>query len=257
MPEGDTVFRAAAQLHSALAGQPVTRCDIRVPGSATADLTGQPVHEVIARGKHLLMRIGENTLHSHLKMEGEWHVYRPGARWRKPAFRARAIISTSRADAVGFDLAMVQVLPTADERSIVGHLGPDPLRIDWDPVAAAEHLTADPRPIHVAMLDQRNIAGFGNEYANELLFVRGVLPETPAPEVDTAALVATGARMIRANRDRIVRTFTGDLRPGRQRWVYRREGAPCLRCGTIICGGSLGASRPAERIIFWCPSCQH
>jgi endonuclease-8 len=256
VPEGDTVFRTARRLHEAIAGQVITRFDIRVPGSATADLSGQVVHEVVPRGKHLLLRIGTSTLHSHLKMEGEWHVYRPGERWRKPAFKARAIVATARAQAVGFDLAMVEVLPTADEDRIVGHLGPDPLASDWDPAEAARRLAGDSRSIHVAVLDQRNVAGFGNEYANELLFVRGILPTRPASEVDTAALVDTGARMIRANRDRHGRTFTGDTRPGRQTWVYRREGKPCLRCGTLIERTDLGATTTSERIVFWCPVCQ-
>ena len=256
MPEGDTVFRTAKRLHDALAGGEVTRFDIRVPGSATADLTGQHVRDVTPRGKHLLMRIGDLTLHSHLKMEGEWAVHRPGDRWRKPAFRARAIVATARAEAVGYDLAMVEVLPTADEDRVVGHLGPDPLGPDWDAADAARRLAADDRAIHVALLDQRNVAGFGNEYANELLFVRGIRPTARARDVDVAGLIDTGARMIRANRDRVPRTFTGDSRPGRQTWVYRREGKPCRRCGTLIARTDLGASATAERIVFWCPVCQ-
>lgn len=256
MPEGDTVFRTARRLHEALAGQSVTRFDLRVPRSATADLTGETVHDVTPRGKHLLLRIGEHTLHSHLKMEGRWHVYRTGERWRAPAFQARAIVGTSRADAVGFELAMVELVLTAEEDRIVGHLGPDPLGPDWDAAEAERRLSADDRSVHVALLDQRNLAGLGNEYVNELLFVRGLSPTTPAADVDTAALVDTGARMIRANRDRSGRTFTGDSRPGRENWVYRREGKPCRRCGTLILRTELGADPTSERIVFWCPRCQ-
>lgn len=256
MPEGDTVFRTARRLHEALAGDIATRFDIRVPGSATVDLTGERIREVVPRGKHLLLRIGDHTLHSHLKMEGRWDLYFPDERWRAPAFRARAIVATTGAEAVGFDLAMVEVLPTADEARIVGHLGPDPLTPEWDAAEAARRLSADRRAIHVAVLDQRNVAGFGNEYANELLFVRGILPTTPADQVDTLSLMHTGARMIRANRDRSGRTFTGDTRAGRQNWVYRREGKPCRRCGTLIRGTELGADPTSERIVFWCPRCQ-
>jgi endonuclease-8 len=151
---------------------------------------------------------------------------------------------------------MVEVLPTADEDRIVGHLGPDPLSPSWDPVEAARRLSADTRAVHVALLDQRNVAGFGNEYANELLFVRGILPTTPATDVDATGLLQTGARMIQVNRDRHGRTFTGDTRPGRQTWVYRREGKPCRRCGTLIRRTDLGADPTAERIVFWCPRCQ-
>lgn len=256
MPEGDTVYRTARRLHDALAGAEVTRFDIRVPGSATADLSGETVREVVPRGKHLLERIGDWTVHSHLRMEGEWHLYGRGEKWRKPAFRARAIIGTAAHESVGFDLAMVEVLPTRDEERIVGHLGPDPLAADWDPAEAARRLAADERPVHVALLDQRNVAGFGNEYANEMLFVRGILPTTPAAQTDAAALVDLGARMIRANADRVDRTFTGDARAGRTTWVYRRENRPCRRCGTLIRAGSLGALPTSERNTFWCPSCQ-
>lgn len=259
MPEGDTVFRTARRLHEALAGREVTRFDIRVPSYATADLTGETVHAVVPRGKHLLMRIGDQTLHSHLKMEGRWLVFRPGERWRSPAFQARAIVGTADAVAVGFEIAMVDLVPTADEDDLVGHLGPDLLGPDWDPIEAARRVASDPRPVHVAILDQRNLAGLGNEYANELLFVRGLLPTRPASELDAstaAGLVDTAARMIRANRDRSGRTFTGNTRPGQQNWVYRREKRPCRRCGTLIRRTDLGATDTSERIVFWCPVCQ-
>ncbi|WP_409047969.1 DNA-formamidopyrimidine glycosylase family protein [Microbacterium sp. HA-8] len=256
MPEGDTVWRTAHHLHAALAGAVVTRFDIRVPGSATADVTGQTVREVVPRGKHILHRFDELTLHSHLKMEGEWHVYPTGARWRAPGFKARVIVGTADHDTVGFDLAMVEVLPTRDEDRVIGHLGPDPLADDWDPTEAARRLAADTRAAHVALLDQRNVAGFGNEYANELLFVRGIHPETPTAEVDTRALVELGARMIRQNLPGPGRTFTGDSRPGRSTWVYGRERRPCRRCGTGIRAMSLGASETSRRNVFWCPRCQ-
>lgn len=256
MPEGDTVYRTAQRLHTALAGRPLVRFDLRVPQLATADLTGETVHAVLPRGKHLLVRIGRYTLHSHLKMEGEWHVYAPGARWRKPAHTARAVLGVATADAVGFDLAMIELVPTSREDELVGHLGPDPLAPDWDGAEAARRLSRDDRPVHVAVLDQRNVAGFGNVYANELLFVRGIAPTRPATQVDAAGLLETGVRMIRANRDRAARTFTGEDRPGRRMWVYGRAGKPCRRCGALIRETSLGAAPTSERNVFWCPVCQ-
>ncbi|MDY0910269.1 DNA-formamidopyrimidine glycosylase family protein [Microbacterium sp. CFBP9034] len=261
MPEGDTVYRTARRLNEALAGAEVTRFELRVPQAATVDFRGFVVRDVVSRGKHLLHHIGDFTLHSHLKMEGEWHVYRGGERWRAAAFRARAVIGATAPsgeawETVGFDLADISVVPTRDEEQLVGHLGPDPLSPAWDPVEAARRLGADPRPVHVALQDQRNVAGFGNEYANEILFVRGILPTASANEIDAAAVIDLGARMIRANRDRSGRIFTGDTRPGRSTWVYGREGRPCRRCGTSIRRGSLGADPTRERIVFWCPVCQ-
>ncbi|MEV8267963.1 DNA-formamidopyrimidine glycosylase family protein [Microbacterium sp. NPDC076911] len=261
MPEGDTVFRAARRLHNALAGGTVNRFELRVPQVATADLRGETVHEVTSRGKHILHRIGAFTLHSHLKMEGQWHVYRRGERWRKPGYTARAVIGVTGRDeadweSVGFDLADISLVPTRDEHTLVDYLGPDPLGADWNPAEAATRLSADTRSIHVALQDQRNIAGFGNEYVNEILFVRGVHPETPATVTDVTAIVDLGARMIRANRDRRDRTFTGDSRPGHTTWVYRREGTPCRRCGQTVQRGALGAAATSERLVFWCPRCQ-
>ena len=256
MPEGDTVFRTARRLDDALAGATATRFDLRVPQAATVDLTGQPIHGVAARGKHLLLRIGDSTVHSHLRMDGAWFVYRPGEKWRHPAFKVRAIVGTAEREAVGVDIAEIEVVPTRDESQLVGHLGPDPLAADWDAAEALRRLSTDTRSIHVALLDQRNVAGFGNEYAAELLFLRGILPTTPTPEVDTAALIDLGVRTIRANRDRHSRTFTGIDRPGQATWVYGRAGKPCRRCGTRIRRGEQGADPTRERITFWCPSCQ-
>ena len=182
MPEGDTVHRAAARLHAALAGQTVLRSDVRVPRFATADLSGERVDEVVALGKHVLMRIGDVTVHSHLKMEGVWHVMRLGERWRRPAFEARMVLETTADDgapwqAVGFALGELELVSRSAEDEVVGYLGPDPLGPDFDRDEALRRLTADPdRPIGLALLDQRNVAGFGNDYRNELLFLRGRAP---------------------------------------------------------------------------------
>lgn len=256
MPEGDTVFRTARRLDDALAGAEVMRFDLRVPRAATVDLTGQPVHGAVARGKHLLLRIGDSTLHSHLRMDGAWLLHRPDERWPHPAHRVRAIVATALHEAVGIDLAEVRVVPRSEEDRLTGHLGPDPLAADWDAAEAARRLAADPRSIHVALLDQRNVAGFGNEYAAELLFLRGILPTTPTPDVDVAALLDLGVRTIRANRDRPDRTFTGVSRRGKTTWVYGRAGRPCRRCGTLIRRGEIGADPTRLRLTFWCPSCQ-
>src|SRR5919201_5957994 len=161
MPEGDRVFRAATRMHAALAGQVLVATDFRVPRFATADLSGQTVREVAARGKHLLLRTDAGvTLHTHFKMEGEWHLYRPGERWRAPAFQARAVLTTRPWVAVGFRLGICELLPTEREHDVVGHLGPDVLGPDWDAAEAVRRLGADPRrAIGTAPLDQWAIAG--------------------------------------------------------------------------------------------------
>jgi endonuclease-8 len=258
MPEGDTVWKTAREQHAALAGRVLTGCDLRVPAFATVDLTGETVREVVARGKHLFHRIGEVSIHSHLKMEGAWRTFAPGERWRRPAHQARAILSTADTIAVGFDLGVLEVLPTADEDRAVGHLGPDLLGPDWRAAAAVERLARAPEtPVYLALLDQRNLAGIGNVYANELCFLRGVLPTRPVGETpDLPGVVDLAHRMLVANRDRWTRATTGDLRAGRRTWVYGRAGESCRRCGTALLGGELGAVEGQERSVAWCPSCQ-
>jgi len=263
VPEGDTVYRTAKHLNEVMAGTVLTRCDIRVPEFATVDLTGETVNEVVSVGKHLLTRVGDYSIHSHLKMEGSWHIYARGSRWRRPAFEARAILDNAEWSTVGFSLGVLEVLPLAQEADAVGHLGPDLLGPGWDADEAVRRVTADAdRAIGLAILDQRNMAGLGNVYRAELCFVRGLLPTRPVRDVpDVPGLVALSRRVIWANKDRNERSLTGDLRRGRTSYVYGREGKPCLRCGTPILRGELGDPvRPGQgsqdRVVYWCPRCQ-
>mgnify|MGYP000288952133 CR=1 FL=1 len=257
MPEGDTVWRAARRLDAALAGASVVSSDVRVPRYATVDLAGETVHGVASRGKHLLMRIGDRVVHTHLKMEGEWRVLRPGQRWPHPAHRARIVISTAEAVAIGFDLGIVEVFPADEEAERLDHLGPDLLGDDWDAAEAVRRLAAhSEQEIIVALADQRNLAGLGNVYVNELCFLRGLAPGRPVAEVDLAQAVALAERLIRANRERVARTTTGDTRPGRRLWVHGRGGQPCRRCGTTIRHARHGRTELELRETWWCPHCQ-
>lgn len=258
MPEGDTVWRTALHLDRALTGSELLATDFRVPAHATLDLSGRQVVATVARGKHLLTRIGdEHTLHTHLKMEGAWHLYRSGTRWRRPVHEARAVLRTEGWTAVGFALGIVEVVARHAEHTVVGHLGPDLLGPDWDEEEALGRLLADPaRPVAEALLDQRSLAGIGNLYANELCFLGGVHPRLPVGAVpDLTRLVRRARSALDANKERVEQTLTGDLRRGRQTWVYRRKGQPCRRCGTRIAVDQLGP-RTQERATYWCPTCQ-
>ncbi|MCU1424094.1 MAG: glycosylase, partial [Microbacteriaceae bacterium] len=240
-------------------GQVLLETDFRVPAHATLDLSGRTVEATVARGKHLLTRIGpDHTLHTHLKMEGSWHLYRPGTPWRRPAHQARVILTTDDWVAVGFSLGVVEFVPTAQEDTVVGHIGPDLLGPDWDFDEALARLTAHPEtPAFIALLDQRNLSGIGNVYANELCFLRGMLPTRPiGDDTDAAATVRLARKLLEANRERVDRSTTGDLRSGRNAWVYGRAGRPCRRCGTRIRRGKLGPTPLTERDTFWCPRCQ-
>ncbi|HTJ69088.1 MAG TPA: DNA-formamidopyrimidine glycosylase family protein [Actinospica sp.] len=262
MPEGDTVWQTAARLDDALAGHPLTRCDLRVPKLATVDFTGEVVESVQPRGKHLLTRFRNGwTLHSHLRMDGSWRIFDSGESWRGgPAHQIRAILGNTSRTAVGYRLPVLELLRTADERRAVGHLGPDLLDPGWSPELAAEavrRLTAQPyRPIGEALLDQRNLAGIGNVYKSELCFLTGVTPWTPVSGVPALPeLVDRAHRLLLANRDRPMRITTGETRTGRTLWVYGRKRGQCLRCAAPIRSADQGAAGE-ERVTYWCPGCQ-
>ncbi len=256
MPEGDTVFHTAATLREALAGRTLTRCDIRVPKFATVDLTGHPVDEVVSRGKHLFIRVGPASIHSHLKMDGSWRVF-PRGRAPRPGYKIRILLEAGDIAAAGIDLGVLEILDREHDMDAVAHLGPDLLGPDWDASRAAANLTSDPhRPIAAALLDQRVMAGVGNVYCNELCFLVGRLPTSPVSTLPDPLRVAIKTReMLWANRLRWARSTTGNTRPNQQLWVYGRGGDPCRRCGTPIARADQ-SDVTGERVSYWCPSCQ-
>lgn len=256
---------AAVRLRTALGGRVLTAAELRVPRHATARLAGRRVVDVAARGKHLLVRLdGGLTLHTHFEMDGSWHLYRPGRRWRGPEHEVRAVLATEEWVAVGFRLAATDLVPSAREAELVGHLGPDLLGDDgvpvadggWDATEAVRRLAAAPeRAVGDALLDQRNLAGVGNVYKSELCFLRGLDPWTPMGDVpDVVGLVALARRLLWANRATGRQVTTGDPVSGRSRWVYGRAGLPCRRCGTPVRRAPARAG--SERVTYWCPSCQ-
>lgn len=258
MPEGDTVFRACARLHTALAGRVLSRAELRVPRHATADLVGMTVTEVVPRGKHQLTRLDSGlTLHTHLRMDGKWQVVRASARLPGPAYQIRVILGTAEHTAVGLRLPVVDLLETAREADVVGHLGPDLLGPDWDLDEAVGRLRGDPhRSIGEALLDQRNLAGIGTFYRAELLFLQGVHPRTPVGSVpDLERLVRRAQQLLKANVARPFQITTGVNRPGERAWVFERQRQPCRRCRTQIRVEEFGPTGQ-ERLSYWCPSCQ-
>lgn len=266
MPEGDIVLRTARRLHTAFAGHALTVSDLRWPSLATVDLTGREVLEVVAVGKHLLARFagkpdGGLTLHSHLRMDGSWRLTRtgPGADrrpFRPGDHRIRAVLADQHWTAAGYRLGMLDLVPTDAEARLVGHLGPDILAPGWDPVPVAATIAALPQlAIGEALLDQRVLAGIGTFYLAEACFLRGVLPWTPAGEVDVEALLRMAHRLMSQNVDRAVQVTTGDARRGEEQWVHARSGRPCRRCGRPVRVASLGTA-PQERVVFYCAHCQ-
>jgi endonuclease VIII len=262
VPEGDTVYLTARRLHDGLAGRVLTHTDFRVPRLATTDLSDRQVVETVSRGKHLLTRIdGGLTLHTHLRMDGSWRLFRAGTRWSGgPVHEIRVVLSNADWTAVGYRLPVVELLRTDDETTVVGHLGPDLLGADWDEDEAVRRLSAGPdREVGPALLDQRNLAGIGNLYKCEVLFLSGVTPWTPVRDVhDLAGVVRRAHRLLVANKDHWHQSTTGSVHRGEENWVYQRASHPCRRCGASIRRAMHAETghEADERISLWCPHCQ-
>ena len=257
MPEGDTVWRTAQRLNQAFAGEPLTRTDLRWPGISTLDFTGATTLQVISRGKHLLHRLDSgHTLHSHLRMEGQWLI--ADAATARPDAQTRAFLSTARWAGLGQRLGMLDIVRTDEEHSLVGHLGPDLLGPDWDVGRAVANLAAAHTTIGAALLDQTNLAGIGTLYAAETLFAERLNPWTPTADLTDAQLtrlVDRAHRLLDNGRRNAVQSTTGSTRRGENTWMHGRSGRPCRRCGDTVRVAMIGPPT-RERTMFYCPSCQ-
>jgi formamidopyrimidine-DNA glycosylase len=270
VPEGDSVFKLARTLDRPLRGRRVVRSDLRVPRLATRDLAGRVLLEHATHGKHLLTRFSARsdepdgapvTLHSHLRMDGAWTVTRPGRRLPsrlQPEVRVVLEVDTGHT-AWGQRLHDLELVATADEHTLVGHLGPDLLHADFDADEAVRRLRAAPDvPLVSALLDQTNLAGLGNLWVNELAFLVGRSPWTPIGEVDVERLVARSRIALHhsATVAGAYQVTTGLSRRGEDHWVAGRARRPCLRCGTTVQVAAELPDDAAHRRTWWCPSCQ-
>ncbi len=257
MPEGDTVWRTAQRLNRAFAGEMLTRTELRWPSLATLDFTGATTLEVVSRGKHLLHRLDSgHTIHSHLRMEGQWLI--ADAATARPNAQTRALLSTARWAGLGQRLGMLDVVRTDDEHTLVGHLGPDLLGSDWDVSRAVANLTDAGTTIGAALLDQTNLAGIGTLYAAETLFAERLNPWTPTTDLtDTQLthLVERAHRLLDNGRRHAVQSTTGSTRHGENTWAHGRSGRPCRRCGGTVRVATIGPPT-RERTMFYCPTCQ-
>ena len=271
MPEGDTIFRAARTLHRALAGQPITNFETHLAQLAVVDrrapIAGRIVESASSHGKHLLMALsGDLVLRTHMRMHGSWHIYRPGERWRAPAREARIVITTAAWVAIAFGVSDAEFLTAAEieRHTRLAALGPDLLTADIDLGEARRRIRGTPsRHIAEAILRQQSVAGLGNVYKSEVLFLCGIHPYTAVTAVTEAGLdclLERGRTLIRLNVQeesivgggRFGRVTTGRLNPREKLWVYGRAGEPCFRCGTAI----RSATETEGRRTYWCPACQ-
>ena len=256
MPEGDTIWRAAQRVRAALEGRVIEAAASSARTGLADRVEGTTVQAVESRGKHLLVHLGNGaTLHTHLGMQGRWRV----TRVRQPLTSEQAgailhpkwlFLESSTTRAVCERAAVIELLARKDLQShpALRGLGPDILvrreLEDSDPVARAR---ASPTPtVGELLLDQHVVAGIGNIYRCETLFVCGINPFTPVPALQDAELLKVV--------DAASRLMTSNLERRKQVWVYRRAGLACRRCGTRIRSVVLGARNP--RTVYWCPHCQ-
>ncbi|KPG87556.1 DNA-formamidopyrimidine glycosylase family protein [Frigoribacterium sp. RIT-PI-h] len=263
MPEGDRVHLLAARLRPSLVDRVVVDGALRSGGRAGESLSGRRIVEVDTHGKHLLTRFDDaSPPHTHLRMPGSWTLTRPG-RVLPTRLRRQARVGARLDDGHtlwGVDLPVVDLVPTRDEHALTGHLGPDPLRPDWDPAEARRRPAAlSGVTVRAALLDQRPRAGLGNLWVNEVGYLRGVHPPTPIGEVDLVRLVDVAARALRfsVTTPGAYQGTTGRTRRGGTHWVVGRAGRPCLRCGTRVEARDDPPTPDGRtRRAWWCPRCQ-
>jgi endonuclease VIII len=274
MPEGDTIFRAARAMNHALAGKKVTRFESALPKLTRVDedtpLTGRTIESVTSAGKWNLIRFsGDLILLTHMRMNGSWHLYRPGERWQRPRNDMRVVIETADFVAVGFN---VPVAEFHTEQSLrrkpeLRDLGEDLLSEGFDVDEALQRLKCQANEeIGIALLDQRVMAGIGNVYKSEICFACKVNPFARIQSVSDEQLrciVETARKFLKANvredSGMGIATYTGFRRTtnrdnrGERLWVYGRRGLRCRVCGTNI---EARKDKLDARISFWCPKCQ-
>lgn len=258
MPEGDTIHRTARTLTRAITGRVVRDFSSPLPHLREADVAGHTIRRVFARGKNLFIEFDDDrSLYSHMKMEGSWHVYRPGERWRVPRHRARVALETDEWTAVCFDAPVMELLTPFQIR---GHpalrdLGPDLIADELDLDAVVRRFRRhDAEPIGVALMNQSIVAGIGNVYKSELLFIHRVDPFVPTSEVDDhtlKTLTKTAADLLKKNL-RGSRRRTRFALDSAELWVYGRSGRPCLRCGETVRMRRQGAQ---QRSTYYCSNC--
>ena len=290
MPEGDTIFRAARTLHRALAGRDIVRFESVFPALTRVHddtpITGRQVESVTAAGKHILMHFGalrsrqgaaneprqsgggDLVLRTHMRMNGSWHIYRPGERWRRPRRDMRVLLATAEFEAVGFNVPVAEFLrgPELERQTDLRLMGPDLLAESFDAAEALRRFRARPElSIADAFLNQRIVAGAGNVYKSEVLFLCGVNPFAAVAQVDderVLAILSTARKHLLANvidPTAAIVTYRGYRRttrradPAERLYVYGRAGKPCRRCGTPI---EVRAQGPNARLTYWCARCQ-
>src|SRR5438067_8242638 len=194
MPEGDSIYRAALALHRALAGKTVTSFETVLPKLARIDedapVTGRTIERVTSAGKNLIIEFsGDLHLHTHMKMNGSWHIYRPGERWQRPRRDMRIVINTDEYVAVAFTVPVAEfhTSRTLARDEDLRRMGPDLLGESFDRNEVLRRIRArSDEEIANVLLNQRVLAGIGNIWKSETLFAAGIDPFTRVADLDDA-----------------------------------------------------------------------
>jgi len=262
MPEGDSIHRLAARLRPHLVGEKVRAFDAHDIADAVAEtVVGRVVVSVEAHGKNLLVSFDDGrALHVHLRMLGRVGFERPRSTYWKPRRTSHQLRLEVGASVVVGDRIPVLRLLRAGSRARapdLGGLGPDLIAPDLDEGECVARLRAlGSRPIGEALLVQRALAGIGNIYKSETLFLEKVDPRAPVASLDDAtlhALVTRASTLLRANVGSGPRVTRNAL-TGPRFWVYGRRGRACFRCARAIEMMHQGA--PPGRSTYYCRTCQ-
>jgi len=257
MPEGDSIHKLAAQLRP-LVGKTVRAFESRTIG---ADLVGRTVVSVEALGKNLLVLFDDGrALQIHLRMLGRVYVHaRAEDAWPFPS-TPQVLLAVDGCAFAGSRIPVLRLLRAGGVKRApdLASLGPDLLGATFDAGEAIARLRRAPEEeIGVAIMAQRNVAGIGNVYKSEILFLERVDPRATIAELDDAKLRAIldraralMQRNVRARGPRVTRSAIA----GPRVWVYDRRGRGCFVCKSAIVAFRQGAA--PGRTTFACPTCQ-
>ena len=268
MPEGDSLFIAAQQLDAVLTGRAITRFESPLPELKERDVEGHVVTAVRAHGKHVIIEFDDGRAFlSFLRMQGKWFASEKAN--LRQGFLARTardvawddeettlIIETATSVAVLSRAAIAQLAPLSKIERRLSSLGPDLLSPDYDQAEVLSRLREHPASsIAEALLQQSIVAGIGNVYKSETLFIEKVSPFVTVNALEDATL----ERILKRARELMRRNLKGPRRTtfgtfaGSAYFVYERSGQHCLKCDTKI---RMLRQGPLQRSTYFCPECQ-
>lgn len=275
LPEAETV---RSQLEPRIVGQTIQTAWARLPRRTFPSIDefitlmqGATIIAAKRRGKQIYFPL-DNGLHFlvHLGMTGRLEVQEGQSTTpfdpTKLHKHIHAVLRFANGNALVFtDPRTFGSVGVSSDLPFIAAMGPEPLDADFDEAAMVTSLRKRKTKIKAALLDQKIVAGLGNIYADEVCFLAGVHPATPACDVPLRrlkelvshmrpvlerAIAARGATLKDGGYQDIFGTF-GEYLP----LAYGRTGEPCNNCTRPIQRGVLGTGKSARSFHF-CPQCQ-